>query len=99
MALINCPECGREVSSNAPTCPGCGVIINNQVVIIEKTRKRLKWHLLLSHWLMWTGLLTAILLIGNNDSVPESVNYAYLAVLFGAGLFFITKIRIWWNHD
>ena len=23
MALIGCPECGREVSSNAATCPAC----------------------------------------------------------------------------
>jgi len=23
MALIECPECGREVSSSAPTCPAC----------------------------------------------------------------------------
>ena len=24
MALIRCPECGREVSSQAPACPACG---------------------------------------------------------------------------
>jgi hypothetical protein len=24
MALIKCRECGREISSSAPTCPGCG---------------------------------------------------------------------------
>ena len=24
MALINCPECGREVSNAAPACPNCG---------------------------------------------------------------------------
>lgn len=24
MALINCPECGKEVSENAATCPNCG---------------------------------------------------------------------------
>ena len=24
MALIRCPECGREVSSKAPACPACG---------------------------------------------------------------------------
>lgn len=24
MALLACPECGREVSSRAPACPGCG---------------------------------------------------------------------------
>lgn len=25
MALIPCPECGRDVSTMAPACPGCGV--------------------------------------------------------------------------
>mgnify|MGYP001282484131 CR=1 FL=1 len=25
MALIKCRECGREVSSSAKTCPGCGI--------------------------------------------------------------------------
>ena len=25
MALIECPECGKQVSSKAPACPGCGV--------------------------------------------------------------------------
>ena len=24
MALINCPECGKEVSDNASKCPNCG---------------------------------------------------------------------------
>jgi hypothetical protein len=24
MPLINCPECGRQVSTEAQTCPGCG---------------------------------------------------------------------------
>ena len=24
MALIKCPECGKEVSTNADTCPNCG---------------------------------------------------------------------------
>ncbi len=27
MALIKCPECGREISDQAPSCPGCGIII------------------------------------------------------------------------
>lgn len=24
MALINCPDCGKKVSDQAPTCPNCG---------------------------------------------------------------------------
>ena len=27
MALVNCPECGREVSTTAVSCPGCGYVL------------------------------------------------------------------------
>lgn len=30
MALINCPECGKEISDQAVSCPNCGTPINNQ---------------------------------------------------------------------
>ena len=29
--LIKCPTCGKQVSSNAATCPGCGEVINAQM--------------------------------------------------------------------
>lgn len=29
MALIKCPECGREISDKAVSCPGCGCPISN----------------------------------------------------------------------
>lgn len=32
MAIIKCPECGRQVSELAPTCPGCGVEIVGKIV-------------------------------------------------------------------
>ena len=33
MALIQCPDCGRQVSDAAPTCPGCGRPIATQVAL------------------------------------------------------------------
>lgn len=30
MALINCPECSKEISDKATACPHCGCPINNQ---------------------------------------------------------------------
>lgn len=32
MALINCPECGKEISDKAPACPHCGYPIIEQPV-------------------------------------------------------------------
>lgn len=30
MALIKCPECGKEISDQAENCPNCGYPIKNQ---------------------------------------------------------------------
>ncbi len=32
MALINCPECNREISNKAAACPHCGNPMNNAVI-------------------------------------------------------------------
>ncbi len=39
MALINCPECGHEVSDTAATCPHCGCSISQQQTA-EVTKKK-----------------------------------------------------------
>lgn len=38
MALINCPECGKEISDTAVSCPHCGYGINQTPVVT--TRKK-----------------------------------------------------------
>ena len=30
MALIRCPECGKEISDRAPSCPNCGTPFNEK---------------------------------------------------------------------
>ena len=30
MPLMNCPECGKEVSDTANSCPNCGYLIHNK---------------------------------------------------------------------
>lgn len=37
MALIKCPECGKEVSTAAETCPHCGYPITKNELVKEKT--------------------------------------------------------------
>jgi|SRR5579872_5746817 len=29
--LVNCPECGRQISDQAPACPGCGFVLTPAV--------------------------------------------------------------------
>lgn len=33
MALINCPECGHQVSDKASSCPSCGVTLNGVTAV------------------------------------------------------------------
>ena len=37
MALIHCPECSKEVSDKAATCPNCGVSIKPKIQLSKKT--------------------------------------------------------------
>ena len=56
MALINCPECGHQVSDKAPTCPSCGVEIagkiTSQPIPPVKKKKKKYWILLLVSFLI-----------------------------------------------
>ena len=36
MALINCPECGKQISDKAERCIHCGCPIDNPSDVIEK---------------------------------------------------------------
>ena len=40
MALIKCPECGKEVSSGAASCPNCGHPISGQTLLVKKEKKK-----------------------------------------------------------
>jgi uncharacterized membrane protein YdbT with pleckstrin-like domain len=64
MALIDCPECGNQVSTAAPTCPSCGFPVAAQkaqaspqpahdtlLVEVRPSWWRFFWHLFFS-WLI-----------------------------------------------
>lgn len=40
MALIRCPECGKEISSNAKACPNCGNPVPKKMVPVHIERSR-----------------------------------------------------------
>lgn len=54
MALIKCPECGREISDCAPTCPHCGKPMQSYYVETPKKKR---------HGCLWTILVFAILAV------------------------------------
>lgn len=39
MAIINCKECGKEISNTAETCPHCGIkIVANQTTTVNQVK-------------------------------------------------------------
>lgn len=39
MALVHCPECGKEVSSNIINCPNCGYKIKKHFSSIDSQQQ------------------------------------------------------------
>jgi len=70
MALINCPECSKQVSDKALTCPNCGVGIASEaesrgttVATIQKTSKGLELHTLMSVTVIIVGVAWMAIII------------------------------------
>lgn len=38
MALIKCPECGREISDRAVSCPNCGFPLSESATVAEREK-------------------------------------------------------------
>lgn len=96
MALIKCPECGKEISDKAVTCPYCGNPMGNgEQLIQEKTsitdvfpqKSYLKWAALL--WLLFIAEI-AILIV----ATPENFAIVYGVLGVNAVLAGIVLIKI-----
>lgn len=106
MALINCPECNKEVSDRAPTCPGCGTPIATdkesagsgvqQLTTTQGTSKSLKLQSVLAMILLCAGIFMIY------GQMQVGVTPGVFGILLAAtGLLWavITRIRIWWHHS
>lgn len=103
MALIKCPECKKQVSSTAASCPQCGAPIAGSVgagtplVTTQLTSKRLKTQIALSALMFCIGAIWAF--VGAN--VDENASPSPVAIIIsivGIIWFIVTRIRIWWHH-
>lgn len=104
MALMNCPECNKQVSSTAATCPNCGAPIAqaHTRATIQKTSKRLK----LQSALASTALVITIswfviaLMVVPADAESKAAIALPLFLSLLSGLWAIlVKTKIWWHHE
>jgi DNA-directed RNA polymerase subunit RPC12/RpoP len=101
MAIINCFECGKEVSDKAATCPNCGVAIavkaaalahEKKLTTTQLTSKNLKLHQLIWFFVFLVGLIMAM------NQQDDGVAAGGLMLLGILG-WIVTRVRIWWNHS
>jgi len=108
MALINCPDCGNQVSDRAPTCPKCGapiagreetITLGDSLTTIQETSKRLKAQIVMSSLCFWVGLLLLVV-VANATKTGEEFSPAFPILLSAVGLiwYLTTRFRIWWHH-
>ena len=112
MALINCSECGRQVSDKAESCPQCGAPIASaleteaagaKLRTIQQAGKRLKTHIFISAVLFWVGIVGVIVVAqsASRGGVPPSPVVTMVAItMIFAGLvwYAVTKLRVWWRN-
>lgn len=96
MALIKCPECGREISDKAEACPGCACpmsaepdYVGGRVQTIEKTSKEWKTGQLVGGGFIIVGLLSL-----SSGAAEGCVVFCLLGVAIIIGC----KTAAWWYH-
>jgi len=102
-----CPECGNVMTVPAPTAP---VLIpassepisdynprpSGQIIVTERTSKKLKLHVVLS---ALASICGAVLLpLGANRGILPAVLIGIGLLIGGLLWFLVTRIRIWWRH-
>lgn len=105
MSLINCPECGTEVSDQAEKCPKCAYPITNNPTnldvpqLIELTNKKYKIQKIYIILLLVIGFLITGATMNTNPDLQTIGQGIGLFCILGSIIWaIIVKIQIWWNH-
>jgi hypothetical protein len=98
MALIDCEECGVQVSDKAPACIKCGAPLNSTltalgpaagIVTTQQTGKRYKGAQLIGAVMMCAGVISCS---AHEPGVAAGLTLVGLVVFLGA------RMGAWWNH-
>jgi len=105
MALINCPECKREISSMAISCPHCGIPMSSvqdtkttgeSITTIQETSKRLKKQIIYSIIAILISIPLFIVAVSDNN---RSLGLISILLFFiGAIWYIVVKTMVWWHH-
>lgn len=105
MALIECPDCGKQVSDAATSCISCGRPLrgNSQSVdprktretpvLIEQSAKPFKGGMLLG-----VGIVILALIIGMASPTSGGAAASLTLILIGILVFIGSLVARWWHH-
>lgn len=87
MALINCKECNKEISSKARSCPHCGAPIEIQLDANTEIPDKKAGLIILGVILLVIGLFllfdgTDKMLNGNNNIKYDEKSYTYTVTIW-----------------
>ncbi len=98
MAITTCPECSKEISTEAISCIHCGKPLKENIQTIEQTSKRWKKVKLIA----WLGLIAGFFIFSNNVNDGGFQNiYTGLGLgvtFFSFIILLIGRFGSWWTN-
>ena len=94
--LIKCTECQREISDQAPACPGCGAPIKKavgDVQTVELTGKTWKMRQIVGAVLLGIGI---VLLFGSGSDGGRVIGI--FMAFGGICVYIFSRVGAWWQH-
>ena len=109
MALINCPECGTQVSDKAEKCPNCAFPIQEKafdqqegikVSQVQFTKKKHKRRFIWAAIIASIGVVMIIIGGGNSgEGTSASLILGLLLLVIAIIYSIIVRAIRWWEHD
>lgn len=111
MALITCPECKKEVSDKASSCPSCGCPIHSdkkttqtlnshpqqdRVQTIQETSKKWKTFQLLGGISIVIGIVC--LIASSSSGSGTGAGFSGFFFFIGLGALIYGAVGSWWHH-
>jgi RNA polymerase subunit RPABC4/transcription elongation factor Spt4 len=96
MPLIKCPECGKEISDQAQSCPHCGNPI--KPVVIEQTGKKWKLAKVITWLIFWFGAVLILVGAGNGGFDNPLTGLGITLAFLGFIARLVVRFGSWWSH-
>ena len=105
MALINCPDCNKEVSTSAVSCPNCGAPVDaaqetkaagTPLTTTQSTSKKFKGQQVIATLMFIVGAIWIFAALGQEP--PSEAGLPLVITLVGMIWYIVIRIRTWGHH-